>query len=38
MVKMAEMQKEAISEEANKLESMNEWKARVLGISKNDAI
>jgi len=38
MVKMAEMQKEAISEEANRLESMNEWKARVLGISKNDAI
>jgi len=38
MVKMAEMQKQAISEEANKLESMNEWKARVLGISKNDAI
>jgi hypothetical protein len=38
MVKMAEMQKKAISEEADNLESMNDWKSRVLGISKNDVI
>ena len=38
MVKMAEMQKKVIKEEADHLESMSEWKARVLGISKRDAI
>ena len=38
MVKMAEMQKQAVGEEAENLESMNEWKARILGISKNDVI
>ena len=38
MVKMAEMQKKAIKEEAEHLESMNEWKARILGISKSDVI
>jgi hypothetical protein len=38
MVKIAEMQKEIVSEEANRLESMGEWKARVLGISKEDVI
>jgi hypothetical protein len=38
MVKMAEMQKVAIEEEAENLESMNQWKARVLGISKSDVI
>lgn len=38
MVKMADMQKKAIKEEADHLESMNEWKSRVLGISKNDVI
>jgi hypothetical protein len=38
MVKMAEMQKKAIKEEAEHLESMNEWKSRILGISKNDVI
>ena len=38
MVKMAEMQKKAIREEANNLESMNEWKSRILGISKEDVI
>jgi hypothetical protein len=36
MIKMAEMQKRAISEEADRLESMDEWKARVVGISKRD--
>ena len=38
MVRMAEMQKQAVSEEANRLESMAEWKARILGISKEDVI
>jgi hypothetical protein len=38
MVKMANMQKRAIKEEAENLESMNEWKSRILGISKNDVI
>jgi hypothetical protein len=38
MIKMAEMQKQAIKEEADHLESMNEWKSRILGISKNDVI
>lgn len=38
MIKMAEMQKQAIQEEADHLESMNEWKSRILGISKNDVI
>jgi len=38
MVKMADMQKQAIKEEAEHLESMNEWKSRVLGISKSDVI
>jgi len=35
---MAEMQKKIIKEEAERLEGMAEWKARVLGISKDDAI
>lgn len=38
MVRIAEMQKEAIMQEANRLESMDMWTARVLGISKEDAI
>jgi phage gpG-like protein len=38
MVKMAEMQKKLAKKEANKLESMPDWKARVLGISKEDVI
>ncbi|NDE05546.1 MAG: hypothetical protein EB003_13045, partial [Flavobacteriia bacterium] len=38
MVKIAEMQKKMVSEEANRLESMGEWKCRVLGISKEDVI
>ena len=38
MVRMAEMQKEAAEDEAERLESMPEWKARVLGISKSDVI
>ncbi len=38
MVKIAEMQKAMIREEADRLESMPEWKARVLGIGKDDVI
>ena len=38
MIKMAEMQKKLAKKEADKLESMPDWKARVLGISKEDII
>lgn len=38
MIKMAEMQKEAIGEEAGRMEDMPAWKARVLGVSKQDVI
>jgi len=38
MVRIAEMQKESIKEEAERLEGMAGWKARVLGISQEDAI
>jgi len=38
MIKMAEMQKKAISKEADELESMQDWKSRILGISKSDVI
>ena len=38
MVRIAEMQKKAVKEEAHRLEGMVEWKARVLGISQDDVI
>lgn len=38
MVRMAEMQKKLIREEAERMEGMAEWKARILGISQDDAI
>lgn len=38
MIQIAEMQKQAVKEEAEKLENMSSWKARILGISKGDAI
>ena len=38
MVEMAEKQKLLIKEEADSLERMDVWKARVLGISKDEAI
>ena len=38
MIKIASLQKEAAAEEADRLESMPDWKARVLGISKEDVI
>lgn len=38
MIKIAELQKQAAREETDRLESMPSWKARVLGISKEDVI
>jgi|TARA_R110002020_G_scaffold273234_2_gene488312 hypothetical protein len=38
MARIAEMQKQTIKEEAERIEGMAEWKARVLGISQEDAI
>jgi hypothetical protein len=32
------MQKAVIKKEAERLEGMAEWKARILGISQDDAI
>jgi len=36
MVKIAQMQKQLVEEEANNIESMPDWKARVLGLRKGD--
>lgn len=38
MIKMAQMQKQSVRVEADEIEKMSDWKARVLGISKEDAI
>jgi len=38
MVRIAEMQRQTIKKEAERLEGMAEWKARILGISQDDAI
>ena len=38
MIKIAEMQKSIVSEEGKKMETMVEWKARILGISLDDAV
>lgn len=38
MIRIAEMQKELVSKEAERLEGMAAFKARVLGISKEDVI
>ena len=38
MLEMAEKQKLLINQEADELERMDTWKARVLGISKDEAI
>jgi len=38
MLDMAEKQKLLIQEEADKIENMDTWKARVLGIDKSDVI
>lgn len=36
MIKIAEMQKELVAEEVANIESMPDWKARVLGLRKGD--
>lgn len=38
MIKIAEMQKSLVASEARNMESMAEWKARILGISLDDAV
>jgi hypothetical protein len=38
MIRIAEMQKEVIKEEAKRLEGMTAWKARVLGIGIEDVL
>jgi len=38
MVRIAEMQKATIKKEAERLEGMAEWKARILGVSQDDVI
>ena len=38
MIMIAEMQKAVIEKEADRLESMPEWKARILGIGRTDII
>ena len=38
MIQMAEMQKQIIREEADELESMSEWKSRVLGVGREDVV
>ena len=38
MVRIAEMQKELIKDEAQRLEGMAAWKARVLGIGIDDVL
>jgi hypothetical protein len=38
MIRIAEMQRATIKEEAHRIEGMAEWKARVLGISMDDVI
>ena len=34
MVKLAEMQKRLVEDEADRLDNMESWKAKILGISK----
>ena len=38
MIRMAELQNKLIEQEADRLESMDEYKARILGISKKEII
>jgi len=37
MVELAEMQKKLVEEEADRLDNMDSWKAKILGISKQDS-
>ena len=36
MIELAEMQKKLVEEEVERLDNMESWKARVLGISKEN--
>lgn len=38
MIRIADLQNRAVAEEADRLENMSSWKARILGISKEDAL
>jgi hypothetical protein len=38
MVRIAEMQKELVKDEAHRLEGMSEWKSRVLGVHIDDVV
>ena len=38
MIEIAEKQKMLVDEEAEKLENMDSWKARVLGLRKEDVL
>jgi hypothetical protein len=38
IIRIAEMQKQVVAKEAERLEGMVEWKARVLGISQEDVL
>ena len=38
MVMIAEMQKAVVSEEADRMEGMADWKARILGVGKNEIL
>lgn len=38
MIKLAEMQKRLVENEAERLDNMESWKAKILGISKEDII
>jgi len=38
MLRLAELQRAAISEEASRLESMEEFRCRIMGVSKEDVI
>jgi len=38
MVRIADMQKEAVREEADNLETMDMWIARIIGVDKDDVI
>ena len=38
MIKMADMQKTVVEDEADKIEQMVDWKARVLGISRQEIV
>ena len=38
MIKLANLRKEAVSEEVEKLSSMDEMKARIMGISEEEVL